>query len=253
MNRLIALLAALLLPCGPGFTQPLSIYTEISPPAQYLDPSGNLTGFSVDLVREIQRRTGNTDPIEMVPWVRSYHELQTKPNVVLFTIARNEDRDPQFEWIGPIRDVDHRLYVRADSAAVITSLEDAKKLHLIGVYKEDIREQYLVKLGFTNLDRSIDNTIIVKKLMAGRIDAFVSNTDAVDQIMRTAGFKPEDVRVALELLHVQGYIAFSKGTPAETIRKWAKSLEAIRRDGTFERLFRKYFPGQRFTLPAANP
>jgi polar amino acid transport system substrate-binding protein len=205
----------------------------------------------VELVQEIQKRIGNTDPIELVPWARSYTELQTAPNVVLFSIARSKDRDPLFQWVGPIREATYQFYVRKDSPIVINSLEDARKLRLIGVYKDDVREQYLTGQGFTNLDRSIDNTIIVKKLMADRIDAFISTPDAVDLLLKTAGFSGRDVRGTFSFMKFQGYIAFSRTTPGSIVRKWGEAFEGIKKDGTYEKTFRKYFPNHPFAIPAA--
>ena len=250
MKWLIALL--LTLPWRTVAGQDLKIYTEVSPPSQYLGPDGKLTGFTVDLVREIQRRTGNANPIEVVPWARGYGELQSQPNVALFTIAQSRERAPLFQWVGPLRELTYQFYVRTDSNLTLNSLEDARKLKLIGVYKDDVREQYLIQKGFTNLDRSVDNTIIVKKLMAGRISAFIIRPDAVDQILKTAGFSPDAVRGTLAFLHLPGYIAFSKRTPASTVKPWAEAFDEMKNDGTYERIFRRHFPHQAFAMPASR-
>ena len=36
----------------------------------------------IDAVREIQKRIGNKDPIEVVPWARGYQEVQADPKVI---------------------------------------------------------------------------------------------------------------------------------------------------------------------------
>ena len=54
--------------------QSMTIYTEIFPPDQFIGPDGQLTGFSIELVKEIQKRTNNKDPIQVVPWARGYGE-----------------------------------------------------------------------------------------------------------------------------------------------------------------------------------
>lgn len=251
--RRFGLAVLLMLTSQAAMTQSLKIYTEISPPSQFLAPDGTLTGFTVDQVREIQRRIGNHDPIVVVPWARGYQELQTRPDVVLFAMARNKERNPLFQWVGPIRQASYQFYVRSDAPVTIRSLEDARKLKLIGVYRDDVREQYLTRVGFTNLDRSVDTTIIVKKLMAGRVDAFVSAPDAIDGLMLAAGFQPKDVRPAFTFLKLHGYIAFSKDVPRKTVDAWSHALEAMKQDGTYERIFRNHFPGQAFTLPSPWP
>jgi polar amino acid transport system substrate-binding protein len=224
------------------FSQSLTIYTELSPPDQFLGPDGKLTGYAYEVVREIQKRTGSRDPIEVVPWVRGYKELQGKPNVALFSVARSEDRDPLFLWVGPLREASFDFYVRKDAPISIRSLDDARKLESVGVYREDIRDQLLTKLGFTNLDRSIDNVTAMKKLMSGRIGCFAAMDRGIDEIAVAAGYKPDEVRKAFTFLQMQLYIAFSKSTARPTVKAWARALDGMRKDGTFEHLFRKYFP-----------
>ena len=236
--------------CGTALlAQPLTIYTEVSPPDQFLDAAGKPAGFAVEVVQEIQKRIGNSDPIEFVPWVRGYREIQAKPNVVLFTMARSADRDPLFEWVGPLRESNYLFFVKADSKLVIKSLEDAKKLQAVGVYKEDMRDLYLTKAGFTNLDRSLDESVMMKKLMAGRIDAMAFSREAIKEITSATGFQPSDLRETFSFLKLQIYIAFSKATNAQIVKSWSKALNAMKQDGSFEKIFRKHYP----TLPLPGP
>jgi polar amino acid transport system substrate-binding protein len=253
MRRIIAGFIAVVLSGSLLFAESLTIYTEIEPPDQFLGPDGKLTGCSYEIVREVQRRVQNADPIEAVPWVRGYKELQGRPNVVLFSIARSKDRDSLFEWVGPIGEIAFVFYARADSPISIKNLDEARKLIFIGVYKEDIRDQHLTKLGFTNLDRSIDDVTILKKLMAGRIDCMVANAAGISDLTISAGYKPEDVRAVFPFLKVQLYIAFSKATPRATVMRWQKALDDMKSDGTFERIYRKYRPNSPIPGPALKP
>jgi polar amino acid transport system substrate-binding protein len=227
---------------GAAWAHHLTIYTEIDAPNQAVGPDGKLTGMAVEVVREIQKRTGNTDPISVVPWARGYLELQTLPNVVLFSTARTAERNAQFHWIGPIDERRYSLYVKEDSKITLSKLEDAKKLRAIGVYKDDVRDLYLTGKGFRNLDRTIDNIQNVKKLMAGRIEAFAYASTGLDEIARSAGFKAGDLKEALPLFNVQLFITISKSTPASTVEQWSRAFQAMRKDKRFERIFRKYYP-----------
>lgn len=253
MRRRVAVSFLALLWSGLLGAQPLTIYTEIAPPNQFEDAAGNLTGYYVELVRELQKRVPNHDPIQVVPWVKGYKEAQSRPNVLLFSMVRSAERDPLFQWVGPAAESRFLFYVKADSKLVIRSLEDAKKLERIGVYREDIRDQYLTQAGFTNLDRSIDTEIMVKKLMAGRIDALVNAAEGIDQIVESAGFQPREVKGIFSFMRVQTYLAFSLGTPSGTVKAWRQALEAMKKDGSFEGLFRKYYPTHPLPGPASKP
>ena len=253
MKRIPVVLMTLISTTTFSLAQSLAIYTEISPPDQFLAPDGKPAGFAVEVVQEIQKRLGDTTPIKVVPWVRGYTLLQSNPNTMLFSMSRTTDRNPEFEWVGPIKESVFSFFVKADSKIVIKTLGDAKKLSLVGVYKEDVRDQYLTKAGFTNLDRSYDETIMIKKLMAGHIDTFASAAIAIADLAKSAGFKAEDMREAYPFLNVQDYLVFSKGTPGAVITKWSDSLTAMKKDGSFKRIFLKYYPKLPLPGPAVPP
>jgi len=244
MRQRLTTLFLSLLACAWAVAQPLTIYTEIDAPGQFFRPDGSLTGLSVEVVKELQRRTGNTDRIKVVPWARGYLELQTLPNVVLFATARTAERDPLFRWIGPTDEKRYALFVKADSPILLKTLEDAKKLGAIGVYKDDVRDLFLTGRGFKNLERTIDNIANVKKLMSGRIDAFAFATTGVSELAESAGYKVEDLKEALPILKVQLYITFSRGTPEPTVKAWDKAFKEMKKDKTFERIYHLYYPQQ---------
>jgi polar amino acid transport system substrate-binding protein len=244
MKQRIGSLLLFILLCGSGAAQPLTIYTEINAPLQMQREDGQLTGLAVEIVKEIQKRIGSTEPIQLVPWARGYLDLETLPNIVLFATARTAERDPLFNWVGPFDETVFSLYVKADSKTRLDNLEDARRLKTIGVYKNDVRDLYLTKAGFTNLERTIDNIANVKKLMSGRIDAFASASVSIEELTRSAGYQAGDVREALIFMRVQQFIAISKGTPDSTVKAWLQAFKAMKKDRTFEHLFRHYYPNR---------
>ena len=238
--------------CAVG-AQSLNILTEIAPPAQTKTADGKLGGYAVEIVREIQRRVGNADPIQEVLWARGYIKLQREPNTVLFTVARTAERDPHFQWVGPVAEINYGLYVRADSKIVLRSLEDAKKLASIGTFREDAREQILSTAGLTNLERANDNVQNFKKLMAGRIDAVAFSDTAVATIAASAGYKAENVKLALKFAQTKIWIAFSKTTPPATVKAWADALDAMKKDKTFETIIKREGEKKHEVPPADTP
>ncbi len=241
--RLMILLGPVLTgPLG-AWAQPLTILTEVNPPLQVKLANGEPGGPTVAVVREIQRRVNNSDPIELVPWARGYRALETQANTALFVMARTASRDAQFQWVGPFTEAVYALYVKADSKITLKDLDEAKQLKAIGVYRDDARDQLLTQAGFTNLDRTVDNSSNVKKLMLGRIDAFASSNTAIDMLMASVGYPRDSVRAALPLVKIQTWMAFSKQTPESTVKAWADALEGMKKDKTFETIMASGIPG----------
>ena len=95
---------------GTAWAQPLKILCDSDPPAQFIGADGQLTGYTVELVRDIQKRVGNDDPISIVPWARGYEMIRHQPNVVLFLMAHTPERASQFKWVGPVLELEFGFY-----------------------------------------------------------------------------------------------------------------------------------------------
>lgn len=227
--------------CTNLFAQDLSIYCEDDTPLQFVGTDGRLTGFTIEIVEEIQKRVGNKDEIHLVPWARGLGHLNAGPNSLLFTMARTAERDPQYQWIGPIVETTYGFYVKADSKLKITSLEDAKRSGLIGVYRDDVRDQFLTRHGFTNLDRANSNVFSFKKLMLGRNVMYVDSPMGVKSLAEKAGYTLADVRVAYNFLKIQLYIAASKDTDPAIVMKWNRALDEMKKESVFLKIHKKYF------------
>nr|WP_295778302.1 transporter substrate-binding domain-containing protein [Rhodoferax sp.] len=250
--KIILLFLAGLLSSGMLLAQSLSIYYEDNKPLQFQGADGKPAGFAADVVREIQRRIDNKDEIQLVPWARGLNRLNSNPNTLLFSMARTAERDNLYQWIGPIFDNSYALYVKADSPLLISNLEDAKKVASIGVYRGDVRDQVLTALGFANLDRSNSNLSNVKKLMAGRISLFAGSPTNLQALAEEAGYRTTDFKLVFVFMHKQLYVAASQGTDPALVARWNDALGQMKRDKTFEKTFKHYFPNLDLPGPATS-
>jgi len=226
---------------GIACAQNLTIITEEYPPVS-IKKQEILTGSSVEVVREILRRLKQPDNIKMLPWARGYNLLTTQPNVALFSTVRNKERESLFHWVGPLCISQNGFYAKKSSTIRITSLEDAKKVGSIATYKEDVREQMLKALGFTNLDSSNSSVSNLKKLLSGRVDLWFYDSLGMPGVAKEVGVDPAELKLVFPLDEVSLYIAFSKGTPKKIVKQWQETLDDMKRDGTFELLSSKWLP-----------
>ncbi len=250
MKKLVIALAILAVANKTTTAQSLKIYTEVSPPEQIQGSDGKLSGIAIDTVAEIQKRIGNKDPIKVMPWARSYEATLRDPNVLLFSMSRSAERNPLFQWVGPINETVYGFWVKADSKVLIKSLDDAKKLRGIGVYRDNVRDQYLTKQGFKNLNRTNDNEGNIKMLMFGRTEAFADSRNGIAENAKAAGFKREDFKEAFPFFKVQIFLAFSKNTPKEVVNAWQTALDAMKKDKSFDHIFHRYLPNTALPGPA---
>ncbi len=221
----------------------LKIYTEDSPPGNYLD-RGKPAGLAVEVVQEILRRLALPDTIEVVPWARGYSMAMSEPQVGLFSTTRLPQREKLFRWVGPIYTQTWGFYAKKGTAVRIRRLEDAKEVPRIGTYHKDAKEQFLRTRGFTNLISANRNISNVKHLLKGDIDLWVSSDFNMPYLVRQAGENPSDFVEVFAFRRVDNYIVFSLKTPDDLVNAWQQTLTRMKRDGTYRRICGRfdYFP-----------
>lgn len=224
-----------------AYADELRIWTLSEPPGNFAGENGEITGLSVDYVREIQQRIGNTDDIKMIPWTRIYRTALRKPNIVFFSVARTPEREDKFHWIALVMRKPWALYGKKGSELQIKSLEDAKKVKAIGVMRGDIRADWLRQQGFTNLDDAADHEQSIEKLIRGRVDLIFYSPHGAAHICRKLGIDFHELEPVLFPHASLSYIAMSKnGTPPETVKLWQETAQQIKDDGTFDKLAEKW-------------
>ncbi|BCS89215.1 substrate-binding periplasmic protein [Pseudodesulfovibrio sediminis] len=220
----------------------LQVITEIAPPSAFYDERGNLAGLAVEVVRAIQRELGTHTEIQVMPWARGYQELNKTPDIALFSTTRTPARERLFKWVGPLFTTHWVLYARKDSGLHITSLEDAKSIERIGVYRDDARAQFLTAKGFHNLDIADRQERSVVKLLGGRIDAVLYSDLGLKAYLAKSGTDPDLVEAVYELGARDLYIAFSMDTAPETVRAWEQAFARLEERGDLQRIREKWLP-----------
>ncbi|WP_108649112.1 substrate-binding periplasmic protein [Dongshaea marina] len=243
MLRLLTILIVLLITLNPlAHADKLTIYTENSPPGNFVNAQGDLTGLSVEIVKAIQGKLNQPGKIHLVPWARGYRIISSTPNTMLFSTTRTPEREALFQWVGPLFEVKWLLVARKDSPLIIHSLDDAKKLGQIGTYRHDVRERYLEELGFTNL-HSVNKALQLPRLLErGRIDAFITTNIAMSRQELGQIQKPGEVfRIIYEFKRFPLYMAFSRQTPEASVKEWQQAFDKLLEQGKIQDIRNRWF------------
>jgi len=217
----------------------LRILTENLPPLNYVK-NGVLVGPSVEMVKEIQRRIGSREKIEVYPWARGYQIALNEENVVLFGVSHTPPRENKFKWVGPLATKRDIFVAKKGSNLVINSLEDAKKVRRIGVLRDDTKEEYLEMHGFSNLEPVSDERKNAQKLMLGRIDLWVFKKPGLKTVCELAGVDIDAVEEVFNLRETRVDIAFSLKTPDVVVEQWRTAFTGMLADGTVEAIRKKW-------------
>ena len=240
MKKLFGLaLTMLLVSTQPVLSEELTILTENLPPLNYLK-DGVLVGPSVEIVKEIQRRVGSSEKIEVYPWARAYELVLKEKNIVLFGMTHSKQREDLFKWIGPLATKRDILVAKKGAGIKINSLEDAKKVKSIGTLRDDTRGRFLEMHGFTNLEPVSDEQKNAQKLILGRIDLWAYKKPGLKTVCDLAGVNYDEIEEVLHLREINVDIAFSKKTSDSIVESWRRAFNEMLADGTIMKIHQKW-------------
>ena len=222
----------------PGIFQ---LVTEEYPPVTFLK-DGKPSGLVTEMVREIAARQGIQDNIRLTSWKNAYKMARLYPKVVLFSAERTPERESLFQWVGPVGRNSAILYARKGSGVRISSLDEARNVAAIGTTTSWFTEQHLEREGFSNLLSSPDPRANVRQLMNGEVQLSVFTDITIPEIVRQAGYSMTDLEPVFTVGRTYFYIALTRDTPAEVVDAWQSTLDRLKKDGTFERIYRSYLP-----------
>lgn len=222
----------------PGIFQ---LVTEEYPPVTFMR-DGKPSGFVTDMVREIAARQGIPDNIRLTSWKNAYNMALLHPKVVLFSAERTPERENLFQWVGPVGKNSSILYAKKGSGIRINSLKEAKAIAAIATTTNWFTEQHLKREGFKNLLSSPDPRSNIRQLMNGEVQLSIFTDITIQEIVRDAGYSMHDLEPVFTVSQTYFYIAMSRDTPADVVQAWQSTLDSLKKDGAFEKIYRSYLP-----------
>ncbi|MET1078556.1 MAG: transporter substrate-binding domain-containing protein [Pseudomonas sp.] len=219
----------------------LHLYTEESPPLNFLQDN-RPHGLAVDLVEALAQRSGDTIRISLGPWTRGYQAAQSQADTAIFSTVRTAERETKFQWVGPILLGRTSFYSLKSAGLQIDSLAAAAQSGPLAVPKQWYTYETLAAHGFTNLYQVPGSRQMVTMLKHGRVKLIATDDVTLREELAMGGLTPEEVQVQLTFMRSAYYIAFSLQTSPAVVAQWQRQLDAMRGDGSFERIFRRWLP-----------
>lgn len=246
MNRYIYILFFILLTLTPARSGAgeLVVLTENNPPFNFPE-HGELKGLSTDILLEMAKTSGikiERKDIQIWPWARSYAELETKDNVILYSMARLKNREKHFQWIGPIMEFRSVLIALKTRGIRIHNLVQDSYRYTIGTTRKSGSEQYLLRKGVPpgRLQAIHNLELNVQKLHEGRVDLLAITEPAFWHFVKTSRLDPKSFEIVHVLLENDLYFAASKDMNPTVVRKLQKALDRIKTSGKFKSITDKY-------------
>jgi polar amino acid transport system substrate-binding protein len=224
------------------FASSLTLLTDNHPPLHFQQGS-ELAGFAVEVVQALAERTGDDVHMQQVPLLRALHLATIEPATGVFTVLRTAERDGQYQWVGPLLDVETALYSADSTRSPVRSLLEAQSLGRIAVPRKWLAYNYLQKQGLNNLYGVETPEQMMRLVHLGRAEFVVADTLSIATMAREEGLPPSQLHYQMPVMQQSSYIAFSPQTDAHQVERWQQALDEMNRDGRLAQIKRRWLSG----------
>lgn len=228
--------------CAAGANASIQLFTEEAAPLAFSEGK-QVSGMSVDIARELIRRTGSRDAqIKIRPWARGYDKALRVADTAIFSTVRTPEREKLFQWVGPILLGTTRFYSLKSRNLQINSLADAKASGPLAVPKQWYTFDALKELDFDNLYGVATAKNMVTMLKHGRVKLIATQDVTLKDELATGGLTVAEVQSHVPFMQSAYYIAFSLQTAPETVAIWQQAFDQMRNDGTYSVIMKRWLP-----------
>jgi glutamine transport system substrate-binding protein len=197
---------------------------------------GSPTGFSADLAAEIAGRLGLTLEVTIKPFAELFPRLQAgECDIAMSAITITPEREAEVDFSAPYFSSGQALL--APKGSSISGVSDLRGT-TVGVLRGSTNEEQAASIAGLKRILPFDaKEPMFDALAAGALDAVICDTPFAQYNAKQTG----KTRVAAVLTEGDEYgIAVKKGD-AELVRQIDEALASIRQDGTYERIYERYF------------
>lgn len=225
----------------------LTVGTEgVYAPFTFTDEKGQLTGYDVEVVREVAARAGFDVRFVPTPWDGIFLGLEAKKfDLVANEIAETPERARKYLFTTSYLVSGAQIIVRADRGGTFDGLGSLAGLRVgegvgsnYGKLLEDYNATHDRKIDLRYYEGNFGS--VLQDLAAGRLDATVN-----DRL--TAGYDAGKLGVRVKLVGkplalVPSHLVARRDPDGEAlVRRLDGALAALRKDGTLSRISVKWF------------
>ncbi|CDF84421.1 extracellular solute-binding protein [Pseudomonas knackmussii B13] len=224
---------------------PLRVMTDYWPPFRIAGEGERITGLDMDLLAELERRTGLHFDVHRAPWARGLAALQSGQADLMTGLARTPDRERYIDYLAqPYYACAPRLYATKEVAGQINRYEDLRG-HTIGYVLESAyfepfdSDKKLKKFGVSN------ETQLLQMLTLGRLQLVIGTDCQVDYELRDPQLAQRIAKTRYQPdSRTDLYIGFSRQRPLGSERQLIEAaLRQMLSEGWMQRAASRYQPG----------
>ena len=225
-----------------SFANKIWVLTHLEPPFSQSNERGKLTGYAVELVQGILTEAGMRQQILSAPWQRILVESKMKSDVLVFSLARTQQREDNFHWISPITQNAYSVFGRKSSQqnTSINTFEQLPPQSRIAVLAGDFREQVTIDAGHIAVT-SPTWQVALQQFLTGEADYLFFSNGGIDIICQTVRELCTDITRVFQFQLATTYLAISKqGTSQQLVETLSASAVDFKRTTQYKAMAKRW-------------
>ena len=217
-------------------------------PFAYETPSKEIVGYDVDLIKAVAQKAGLKIKIVNTPWTGIFAALNNGDvDLVISGVTINDKRKQSYDFTAPYFEA--RQLIAVQQASNVKSLKDlaGKKVGVVtGSTGDDIASR---EFGKTNTDiRRFESTpVVISELVGSGVDAAIGDNGVI--AFRVQEHK--QLKTVSDANFPKEYFGIVVKQGNQALRdKLNSGLAAIKADGSYAQIYKKWFQAEAPALPA---
>jgi polar amino acid transport system substrate-binding protein len=208
------------------------------PPFSFRDKDDAITGFDIDIVKEVAKRLNMEISLQDRPFGTLLPQMELgQIHVIAAGMTPTTDRAQRVTFTKPYLSSNPLLIVTPSNKPAITRLEDLKGKEVI-VNTGYTADLYMSQLPGITLVRLAKVADALAALDQGKADAFVTASFTLKPYVKEGDERYKYFRMVET--DEQSALAISKKLPADFAERVQKALDAMEADGTLDALKKKW-------------
>jgi polar amino acid transport system substrate-binding protein len=253
IKHLASLATAALMLCAsaPGLAQNKELVVGSSAtyrPFAYESPTKEIVGYDVDIIKAVAQKAGLQVKIVNTPWTGIFAALNNGDvDLVISGVTINDKRKQSYDFTSPYFEARQLIAVHKDSTARGLKDLSGKKIGVVtGSTGDDMASR---EFGKTNPDiRRFESTpVVISELANNGLDAAIGDNGVI-------AFRAQEhkqLKTVSDANFPKEYfgIVVKQGNKA-LLAKLNAGLAAVKADGSYAQIYRKWFQAEAPVLPA---
>jgi ABC-type amino acid transport substrate-binding protein len=221
---------------GGGGGEPLTVGSDIPYPPFEQGKPGNYTGFDIELMEAIGEKIGRTPEFQDTSFETIFRDVQQgKFEAVISAATITEEREKAVDFSNPYYLSEQAVLVKEGSD--VESLEDLEGKTVAVQQGTTGQELAKEELGGSEVRPYPEGPDAVNALKAGTVEGVIIDAPVAQNAVEKSG----GVEIAEKVPTEEEYgIAVAQGE-TELLEEINKGLEEVLDDGTYEKIYEKWF------------